>query len=485
MAEEFKILITGDATGIIDASRKSEEALDKVGQKTEEGGKSADHAGISHHGLHLIFRQVGEASKSLEIGMMALTGVMTGSLMFGVYAVIAAVKALAEHFQKQKEVALEAAKATVQFWTDALQGNADARKAAADYADALQKIINNVDTLKEKESQEEAVLRRVAEQRLKILDAQRQAEIAAAKGDKEEEARINARYGQRKTDIELQNEEAEINLKKQHLDEQTRNAYRWQQVADDVEEAKKGGAPGREEASAAEQRSAKLNGEMAKLQAARMDPKDLAELRKEVARRAGEPSSGVSGAISTAGVKRDQLYRAEVAEEAYGAAQQEYEQAQADIERFKTGTAKLAKAVEEALQELGKAAAAARATGAEIGKDEAAHKVNVDAGNVIRQIKAGEIIQAGGAPDNPLSRSVVSDIQAMEALGGGQRMDAKQTEMINHLVAGLRAQGTSQATINGLLSEMKDMHVDAATKFKDIWAELRQVHKQMKNNAAP
>jgi hypothetical protein len=64
-------------------------------------------------------------------------------------------------------------------------------------------------------------------------------------------------------------------------------------------------------------------------------------------------------------------------------------------------------------------------------------------------------------------------------------MDAKQTEMINHLVAGLRAQGASQATINGLLLEMKDLHVTAAQKFTDIWRELGQVRKQMKNQAAP
>ena len=64
---EFKINITGDASGIVDASKQSSAALkevassaggeaapalDKLGQKMEEGGKSAEHAGISHRALH-------------------------------------------------------------------------------------------------------------------------------------------------------------------------------------------------------------------------------------------------------------------------------------------------------------------------------------------------------------------------------------------------------------------------------------------------
>jgi biopolymer transport protein ExbB/TolQ len=109
------------------------------------------------------------------------------------------------------------------------------------------------------------------------------------------------------------------------------------------------------------------------------------------------------------------------AEQAFFAASQEYEQNAADIDRYKKGTKALADAVEEAVKEFNKSLEAARATRAEIGKDEAVHGVNVDAANTIKRIKEGEIIQAGGAPDNPLSRSVVSDIQAMEALGADGR----------------------------------------------------------------
>ena len=192
-----------------------------------------------------------------------------------------------------------------------------------------------------------------------------------------------------------------------------------------------------------------------------------------------------SGAASYAGILRQSPRGAEGAEQAYSAAQQEYEQRQGDVERFKTGTAALAKGVEEALGEFNKAIGAARATSSGIAKDEAVHGVNLDAANTINRIKEGGAIRAAGAPDNPLSRSVVADIHAMEGAGQGQRMDSNQTEMINHLVAGLRAQGNSQATINGLLREMKDMHVDTTQKIEDIWDAVRRTHKQIRNQASP
>lgn len=494
---EFKIKITGDATSLVGATQQSQAALkglanqtteaaptmDQLGQKTEESAKSSEHAGISHRALHLIFRQVGEASKGLEVGLMGLAGVMMGSVTFGIYAVVAGIKALIAHFEKQREIALEAAKATVQFWTDALKGKEDAIKAAKDYATALDKIITNVNTLKQKEAEEEAVLKRVVQQRLNILDAERQAEIAAAKGDKGEEARINARYGQRKSDVELQEEQAEIALKKRHLEEQAADAANKERAAAAAEKAKEAGAPGRSEASDAEARLTKLPEELAKLQAARMKPADLEALRAWVAKdvelvKKGDPSILAMAAFGIPQAKAGQLKKANEAEQAYSAAQQEYEQSQADIERFKTGTAALAKAAADALGELNRAIEAARSTSEEITKAAAVHGVNVDAAETIRRIKEGGVIRAAGVPDNALSRSVLSDINAMEGVAQGQRMDPQQTAMVNHLMALLRAQGANAGTINTLLIEMKNMHIDQDKKLEDIWGQLKQVQGQ-------
>jgi hypothetical protein len=261
-----------------------------------------------------------------------------------------------------------------------------------------------------------------------------------------------------------------------------------QQAAATAEKAKEAGAPGREAASAAEAGLPGLKDELARLQAARMKPEDLTALREEVKRRAGEAGFNATPSgpqESAAGYARRRLQGAEDAEQAYSAAQQEYEQFLADIDRFKTGTAALAKAAEEAMREFNKAVETARATNQQIARDEAVHRVNIDAAGVIGQIKAGQVIQAANVPDNALSRSVVSDIQAMGGVAQGQQMDAKQTEMINHLVAGLRAQGASQQTINGLLREMRDLHTDEATKLQDIWAAFKQIRAQVKNQGSP
>ena len=498
---EFKIRIatSADTSG----ARKEAEALREIKEQAggtnssleqlelgmDKGEKASKRSGISHRALHLIFRQVGEASKGLEVGLMAVSGVMMGSLTFGIFAVVAAVKALIDHFERQKQIALEAAKATVQFWTDALQGNADARKAAADYATAIHNIITAVDKLKQKESEEEAVLKRLLAARLAIIAAMEKADLLGAKGDKAEEGRIKTRYEGAKSAIELENEQDEIDLKKRHLDEQVADGMKKEQASDAAERAKEAGAPGRSEASSAAARLPKLTEELATLQAARMKPEELAALKGKVAEDVEQFKKGGAGAFGEAALgnamaRAELLKKAQGAEQAYSAAQQEYEQSQADIERFKTDTAALAKAAADALRELGKAVETARATVGEISKSEAVHGVSVDAAQTIARIKGGQVIQAAGVPDQALSRSILGDIGAMEGAGQGRRMDAHETMMINHLTAGLAAQGNSKATILGLLKEMKDMHVDEEQKLRDIWAAIHQTRKQTRSLAA-
>ncbi len=484
---EYRIRITtvADAAG----ANQAASGLDDVEKKTKKAGESAEHAGISHRALHVIFNQVGVASKELEFGLVALSGVMLGSVTFGAYALGEAIRLLTEHFKKQKEAALEAAKATVQFWTDSLQGNADARKAAADYAESMEKIFRRTDALKESETEEEAVLKRVGQERLKIMEAERQAEIAKAGGDKAEEARINARYGQKKSDIELDNELAEIDLKKVHLNDQLADAAAKERALRAAERAKEGGAEGRTEASLAEERLPALTTEIATLQAARLKPADMTALQAEVARRAGEASfatlpNGVMQ-LTAAGSARSQLEAANAAEEAYSAAQQEFEQAKADVERFKTGTEALAKAVEEATKEFNAAADAAKATGAEIGKAEAAYQAGAAGSAAISGVRADRIASLVGANPSGLTRTLVSDIDALGGLAEGRTMDAKQTANINALLGALHAARNSGEAINALLMELKDIHVDDQKKFNDLWVALRQVRAQANQELGP
>lgn len=475
---EYRIRIqtVADNTG----AQESANGIDKLSEKTGEAGKQAEHAGLSHHALHMMLSQVGQTSKAAEIGMAALAGVMMGSATFGVMALAQGMRLLIDHFQQLKEKSLEVAKATVDFWKDTLEANTDARKAAEDYTQALAKIIQNVDALKQKEAEEEAVLKKVVEGRLKILDAERQAEIAKAGGDKEEEARINFRYGRHKLDIELQNEAAEIDLKKKHSAEQTAEAMSKQASADAAAAAKVAGAPGREEARLAAERLPKLNEELPKLQAARMDPAALEALTQEVARRSGEAgyAAGPTGPmITAAGSARQRIEQATEAEAAYYAAQQEYEQAQADIERFKTGTQKLADAVDQATAALGKAVEAMRATNAEISKAEADHKVNVDATTTIQGVNDRAEIEMAGGKYNQTSQNVLHEVRAMAGTDEGLRMSGQDTAYFNNLLAAARA-SHKEDLAKAVIAELRNMHVDEAKKWQDLTDAIRQIRRE-------
>jgi hypothetical protein len=425
----------------------------------------------------MMLHQVGETSKTAEIGMAALAGVMMGSMSFGAMAVVQGVRMVIDHFARLKEKAQEVAKATVEMWEDTVKSGTDAREALENYREALEKIITNVDALKKKESEESAVLKTVLEQRLKILDAERQAEIAKARGDKEEEARVNARYGRRKGQIELENEASEIALKEIHLREQISEVLQRQAAADAAAAAKATGAPGREEASAAEVRLPKLTEELGKLQAARMNAADLESLRQEVSQRKGEESyaSGPNGPMMTAaGSARRQLQQAEEAEQAYAASQQEYEQAQADIKRYKDGTKKLADAIEHATEALGKIVEEFRATEAEISKAKAVHGVNADAARTIQGVQDRAEIEMAGGKYNRVSQKVMDEVRAMAGTGEGNRMSGQDTAYFNNLLAASRDTGKEQM-FKAVVAELKNMHIDEAKKWQDLMEVIRQI----------
>ena len=483
---EILVKLTADTSGGKEVRKELEEtgaATGKATEKTEESGKTAEKTGLSHRGLHLMLRQVGEASKGLEIGLMALTGVMMGSGTFAIYAVVTALQALMEHFKQSKEAAVESAKATVDFWMAAVTGKEDAIKAAKDYAEALHKIITNVDTLKQKESEEEAVLKAVLADRLKILEASRQAEIAAAKGDKEEEARINARYGGYKDDAELDAAQREIDLKKKQAAEQTADAMGKENKLNAAQAAQQKATAAGTPLSVVESKDAlpKLEKTLQEAQSSVLPGAKREELEGFIkwwnglnaVQRAEMPLQVAKATAATKMLSDDREARDTVE-----TTKKEIENRKKVVNAYEANNAKLAKAVTDATAAFEKAVQTVRATEADIAKSQAVQRVNVDAANVIKGIRDKEIIQGAGAPDNPLSRSVVADIHAMQGLAEGHAMDAKQTEMINHLLSGLRAQGASQATINGLLLQMRDLHVDAQKTFEDIWRELRQLKAQ-------
>ena len=135
---EYRIRIktVGDLSGARDVSG----AMDKLDDSQKKAGRGAEESGTSLRALHMALRGVGEVSKAAEIGLAALSGIMMGSATFAVMALVQGLRLVIDHFAELKQKSLEAARATVEFWQDALRANVDARKAAADYAEALEKI---------------------------------------------------------------------------------------------------------------------------------------------------------------------------------------------------------------------------------------------------------------------------------------------------------------------------------------------------------
>ena len=323
---EFKIRITGDASGIVAASGQSEKALEKVSEKTKEGGKAAEHSEINHRALHMAFRQVGESSKGLEIGLTALSGVMMGSSMFGIMALGEGVRMLTEHFQKVKDAALEQAHIMTTMWLAGLDQASDARQAVADYAETLGKMASSHNTLNEKQAEGEALLKNELKLRKELLETMMQTELAQAKGDQGEQERIRQRYGHQKQETDLQDQMIELLHQRRELDERGAETETKRAAADEAGRQKTSmGSAFRGEAAVAEKWIADHRKELDEAEAAR---KNVQALQEEVTRRAAEPSYmvGLSGPQETAaGAARRRLEEAEKAEAAYSALQQEWE----------------------------------------------------------------------------------------------------------------------------------------------------------------
>ena len=123
---QLPIEITGNASSLVAAVQQTNAALDSTKIKlaeltpaqkanlvstqdlsgaTKVAAEEMKRMEAPTRELRTLFGQVGQASKGLQFGLSALSGVMLGSLTFGIYAVVAGIEALVEHFKEQKAVA--------------------------------------------------------------------------------------------------------------------------------------------------------------------------------------------------------------------------------------------------------------------------------------------------------------------------------------------------------------------------------------------
>jgi len=491
---EFKVRITGDASSLQQAGRESEAALGGVTKETKKGseavkesGRAAEESGISHRALHRLLHEVGQGSQEAEFALTALSGVMMGSTMFGVMALGEGIRMLTEHFQKVKEAALEQAHVMTTMWIAGLDQAADARKAALDYAEALEKMTRGHDTLQEKQAEGEALLKNELQLRKELLETKMQAELAQAKGDKDEQERIRQRYGHQKQEMDLQGQMIELLHERRVLDERGAEAETKKAAYDEaVRQQTSMGAAFRGEADVAAEWMANHKKELEGAENARMKPEELEALRQVVARRAGEPGweAGPYGGmqLSQAGIARRGLAAAEKAEDAYSALHQEWEHNRDTVETYKASVARVEKTVGETNKALEEANTAQEAARAEVHKLEALYQQNRDALIERQRIEAIPVIKQAGFAPSPLTQNVMASIWALVGTAQGERMSGSQTEMANALLRGIEtiqhARGQSDRAvtelINKLISEIRDPHVELARKLQDVMVTLQQ-----------
>ena len=459
------------------------DATKKGGAANEEAGKAAEKSHMSHRALHLLLRQVGEASKGAEIGLTLLSGVMMGSAMFAVRALAEGVRLLTEHFAKEKEKAMEAANVTVQFWTDTLQGSADARTAADEYITALSSIGTKVDELKKKEGEETEVLKLAAAQRLNIIEAERLAEIAMAKGNKEEEARINARYARIKTGAELENEQAGIGLMKGHLGEQSAATIMSKAVADATERAKEAGMQPNRLVNESKEVMKDLEKQLKEQKTKQLSDFDRTEMTDYLNDYNANASKRVMYSPTWIKARAAQmaLYDDKNARESEAGLTQEIVNRSKIIEEHETRTRHLTEAADKAKKEYEENKKLEQATKAEIGNAEAAHRVNVDASAATSVVQAWPVIKAAGAPNTPQTQNIMADILALGGADKNHHLSAGEMHNINALMDGIsvvqHAKGQTDAQVAALIRHLvalsKDQHVDIAQKFAEVWEALR------------
>ncbi len=120
---EFKIVMSGDAGGLVSAAKESEQALNQVKEQAtttgKEGGKAEDEAAekvkkhaLSHRQLHRAMHAVNELIPGLGTAMQFAFGAAAGS----VAVLVMGIEALKGALEKIEEKYKEAAEAGTASW---------------------------------------------------------------------------------------------------------------------------------------------------------------------------------------------------------------------------------------------------------------------------------------------------------------------------------------------------------------------------------
>jgi hypothetical protein len=440
---EFKIKIT--TTADTAGARETKESLDQ----TSEGALKFNEHGRD---MHRVLHQLNEIAPGLGTVLKAVFN----PAALGMVGMMIAVQGLTRLLDKLKEKMAEQSGAAAALFKEQVMATIKAAESAEDYVQSINKAGSAVDKLKTKEEQELAVLKAIEEGRKKIFEAQEATEKAGAAGDPLKLAEIERRYGHKKSGEELAMEQAEIDELKRNEAREKALLAEARAKADAAEKAKEAGAPGLSGYSAAK----------SYLQTPGSDPKNFSYY----------PSSSAES------------FQAQQLEAAGQLAllQQRWAAAAETVAHYDKAQENLAKAAEAALAEYNKAKEQSKKTQEEIDTRTAVQGIHQQTASALtdeqaKQLAANAGINNLGPGGTARARTISDVIASSEALAHGDKISDAQAKQLAAVFKAVEATTKSHEEAVRLFQEMRDAHVDAATKFKDLFNDLKGIRSQIKS----
>ncbi len=234
----LKVVIEGDASGMVGASKDAKQAIDSVGDatassvpKTAAATEATSKLTVGHRELReiiMLIAREGGPEMGAAVSAAALAG--TG----GMFAAVIAARELFAWLEKIQKKAEAVRQAASEMWIDVQKGAADAWTAVDGFAESIDKAQNALasEAFKRGWADQKKNLDDVIEQHKKILQAIEDEQLAKARGDKTKEAAIRAWFAGATAADEKEKDQRTIELLQGQLDAEGKKAAATQAQID-------------------------------------------------------------------------------------------------------------------------------------------------------------------------------------------------------------------------------------------------------------
>lgn len=429
--------------------RQAAQSVNEFKEGTKKGAEEVEVFNTHGREMHRLIHEVGHVAP--EAGLLLRAAFHPANI--GMAAMVIVVQQLIEAIKEYRKHLEEAAKAqaelTVAVWEGQRDAAVEATKAATDYTEALAKIATNVDALKERESDEMAVLNATIEARKKL---------AEAAGDK---THVEA--------IDAQGERQKLEQLREFGAAEHQATERAKAIFEDAARNRQTGASGGDKAAESAKWLEQHKDDVTKAQL------ELDAISKAPPRRASaRQQEGEFGGVNV----QDQMDAQHVLQ--VGAARHKLEEAKAAQEKATAAVAAHAAAAEA----LARKEKEAEATLEQATKAERARKQEIETAEHLNKIheqnRIGvELTKMGYNPNSAAGQTVMRGIEAKEALAHGERLSSAQTHTISLLINAMENSGTTQERIIQILKDLMDTNKSHADKVEELAAVISGLRAQL------